>query len=55
MPSKIWSKYKKIKEIKSNSNIKTYLTRIDLVVKEIIPKNIDDYYAISERLEELKE
>ena len=55
MPSKIWSKYKKIKEIKSNSNIKTYLTRIDLIVKEIIPKNIDDYYAISERLEELKE
>jgi len=55
MPSKIWNKYKKIEEFKSNSNIKTYLTRIDLVVKEIIPKNIDDYYAISERLEELKE
>jgi len=55
MPSKIWSKYKKIKEIKSNSNIKTYLTRIEPIVKEIIPKNKDDYYAISERLNELKE
>ena len=33
-----------IKEIGTNSNIKTYLTRIELIVKEIIPKNKDDYY-----------
>ena len=55
MPSKIWNKYKKIEEIKSNSNIKTYLTRIEPIVKEIIPKNKDDYYRIIEKLEELKE
>ena len=56
MPSKIWDKYKKIKEIESNnSNIKTYLVNIQPIVKEIIPKNKDDYYIISERLEKLKE
>jgi len=55
MPSKIWNKYKMIKEIKSNSNIKTYLTRIEPIIKEIIIKNKDDYYRIYERLEKLKE
>ena len=50
MPSKIWNKYKMIKEIESNSNIKTYLTRIEPIIKEIIPKNKDDYYKIYERL-----
>ena len=55
MPSKIWSKYKMIKEIESNSNIKTYLARIELIVKEIIPKNKDDYYIFIERLVKLKE
>ena len=56
MPSKIWDKYKRIKEIESNnSNIKTYLTIIEPIVKEIIPKNKDDYYFISERFEKLKE
>ena len=55
MASKIWSKYKMIKEIGTNSNIKTYITRIELIVKEIIPKNKDDYYIIIERLVKLKE
>jgi len=56
MPSKIWNKYKKIKEIESNnSNIKTYLANIQPIVKEIIPKNKNDYYIISERLGKLKE
>ena len=56
MPLKIWEKYKVIKEIESNiSNIKTYLTSTEPIVKEIIPKDKDDYYIISERLEELKE
>ena len=54
MPSKIWNKYKIIKEIGSNSNIKTYLTKIEPIVKEIIPKNKEDYYTIRERLEKLK-
>ena len=54
MPSKIWNKYKIIKEIEFNSNIKTYLTKIEPIVKEIIPKNKEDYYIIRERLERLK-
>ena len=55
MPSKIWNKYKIIKEIGSISNIKTYLTKIEPIVKEIIPKNKEDYYIIRERLEKLEE
>jgi len=55
MPSKIWSKYKMIKEIKSNSNIKTYLASTEPIIKEIISNNKDDNYIISEKLEKLKE
>ena len=56
MPSKIWDKYKRIKEIESNnSKIKTYIASIRPIVKEIIPNNKDDYYIIRERLEKLKE
>ena len=56
MPSKIWDRYNIIKEIKSNnSNIKTYLVNIEPIVKEIIPKNKDDYYKIIERIEKIKE
>ena len=55
MPSTIWNKYKLIKEIGSNENIKTYSARIEHIIKEIIPKDRDDYHAISERLEQLKE
>ena len=56
MPSNIWNKYKIIKEINNNihTNIKTYLTRIEPIVKEIIPKNIDEYSLIKEKLEKLK-
>ena len=46
MPSKIWNKYKIIKEIKNNSNIKTYLTKIEPIIKEIIPKNKEEYFII---------
>ena len=47
MPAKIWDKYKKIKEIDpNNSNIKTYLVNIQPIVKEITPKNKDDYNII---------
>jgi hypothetical protein len=55
MPSNIWSKYKMIKELQSNENIKTYLTRIEPIIKEIMPKNKDDYYLIIERVKQLKE
>ena len=44
-----------IKEIGTNSNIKTFLTRIELIAKEIIPKNKDDYYIIIKILVKLKE
>ena len=54
MPSTIWKKYKLIKEISSNSGIKTYSARLEPIIKEIIPKDKDDYQAISERLEQLK-
>jgi len=54
MPSKIWNKYKIIKEIEDNSNIKTYLTKLEPIVKEITPKNKEDYFIIIERLERLK-
>ena len=49
MPS-IWNKYTKIKEIYSTPNVKTYLTRIEPLIKEITPKNKDDYYIIYESL-----
>ena len=55
MPSKIWDKYKKIQEIESNSNIKTYLARMEPIIKEITPQNEEDNYIICERLEKLKE
>ena len=55
MPSTIWNKYKLIKEISSNSGIKTYSARLEPIIKEIIPKDKDDYQAISERLEQLKD
>ena len=37
MASKIWNKYTKLSEINSNSNsnIKTYLARIEPIIKEI--------------------
>ena len=54
MSSKILSKYQILKEININSNIKTYLTRIEPIIKEIIPKNQIEYHLIKERLKELK-
>ena len=40
MPS-LWNKYQKIKEINSKLNIKTYSAKLELIIKEIIPK--DEY------------
>ena len=54
MKSIIWNKYQKIKEKNSNSNIKTYLARIELIIKEIIPNNIDEYLLIKDKLEQIK-
>ena len=55
MPSTILNKYKLIKEISSNASIKTYLARIEPIIKVIRPKDKDDYHGISERLEQLKD
>ena len=54
MEAKLWKKCKKIQEINSNSNIKTYLVSIEPILKEIISRDINDYYIIKERLEILK-
>ena len=51
MPEKIWKKYEKIKEI-PNNNIKTYLARIEPIIKEIKLNDKDDY--LYEKLEKLK-
>ena len=47
-------KYKKIKDIHINLNIKTYLARIEYIIKEIIPKNEDECSLIKEKLEIIK-
>ena len=54
MPSSIWKKYEKIKEINKNEKIKTYLGRIEPIIKEIIIKNEKEYYIIKERIERIK-
>ena len=54
MPSDIWNKYKKIKEVQNNSKIITYLTYLEPIVKEIIPKNKNEYYHIFNCLEGIK-
>ena len=54
MPTNIWNKFEKIKEINSNSKIKSYSVRIEYILKEIIPKDIYDYYLIKEKINILK-
>ena len=55
MPEIIWKKYEKLKEIKNkNTKIKTYLARIQPIIKEIIPKDKYEYIRISEKLEKLR-
>ena len=54
MTSTIWNKYKIIKEIDKISNIKTYLTRIEPIIKEINYKNKNEYFIIRERIERIK-
>ena len=54
MLPKIWTKYTKLEENTSNPNFKTYLARIEIVVKIIILKDENEYYLIKEKLEEMK-
>ena len=39
----IWNKYELIKEINSKGNIKTYKAKLEPIIKEITPKNMDEY------------
>ena len=53
--SNIWNKYKIIQEVNSSSNIKTYLTFIQPIVKEIIPKDKEDYDILLEKIQDSRE
>ena len=54
MTSTILNKDKILKEIHNDTNIKTYLTRIEPIIKEIMTKDKDEYNAICDCLHELK-
>ena len=54
MPLTIWNKYSLIKEVDKKSNIKTYLARIEPIIKEISYENKIEYLVIREKLEEIK-
>ena len=51
----IWNKYKKIEEISSKGNIKTYKTKIEPIIKEIIPSNKNEYDNILSNLQNYKD
>jgi len=53
MNNEIWDKYTKIKEIKLNNNslIKTYLSNKEFIIKEIHPKDWEDYNKFLDFLE----
>ena len=51
----IWNKYKMIEEINSKGNIKTYKAKIEPIIKEITPKNMDEYNNILNNLQNYKD
>ena len=51
----IWNKYKKIEEISSKGNIKTYKAKIEPIIKEIIPNNKKEYDNILYNLQNYKD
>ena len=53
MPS-VWNKYQTIKEINSKLNIKTYLARMEPIIKEITTKDDDNYSMIINYFSKLK-
>ena len=56
MPSTIGNKYTIIKEISdNNSKLKTYLTKIEPIIKEIVYKDEKEYYIIREKIERIKD
>ena len=54
MASEILHKYKIIKEIELDSNIKAHLTNKEIIIIEIIPKGKDHYLIINEELKKIK-
>jgi hypothetical protein len=54
MPS-LWNKYQKIKEINSKLNIKTYSAKLELIIKEIIPKDEDNNNMILDYFHQIKD
>ena len=54
MPSLIWKKYNKLKDIINNSKINTFLSEIKVIVKEIIPENNDEKTLILNNIENIK-
>ena len=56
MPETIRKKYQKLKEVESKTeNVKTYLARIEPIIKEIKPKDKKDFFLISQKLEDIKQ
>jgi len=51
----IWNKYKKIEEISSKENIKTYKAKIEPIIKEIIPRDKNEYDNILYNLQNYKD
>ena len=47
----IWNKYKKIKDINLKGYIKTYQAKIEPIIKEIHPKNKEEYDIILNNLD----
>ena len=55
MSPTIWQKYTLLKEINNNSNVKTYLTKLEPIMKEIMYKDLDEYLLIRERIEKIRD
>ena len=51
----IWNKYEIINIVESNKNIKTYLTKFQPIIKEIIPNNENEYDLIIQNLNNIKD
>ena len=47
----VWNKYKKIKEISSQGDIKTYKAQLDVIVKEINTQDINQYNLVKNNLQ----
>ncbi len=55
MPFSIWEKYSKIKQIQDNNSIiQSYLSKVEVIIKEIMPRNNGEYNLIKNILDNLK-